>query len=56
MKRKTRWTTRVVIILVILFIFYMGWHLKKAIQIYKETTNTQPQVLDYSENGYKIKR
>ena len=56
MKRKTRWTTRLTIILVIMFTLYMGWHLKKAIQIYKETSNTQPQVLDYSENGYIIKR
>lgn len=56
MGRKTRWSTRLTIILVISCIFYMGWHLKKAIQVYKETANTQPQVLDYSENGYNIKR
>ena len=57
MKRKTRWSTRVVIVLVMMFTLYMGWHLKKAIHIYKEeTSNNQPQVLDYSENGYIIKR
>ena len=47
MRRKTRWTTRFIIIIVLLFTFYMGWHLTKAIQVYKEEANT----LDYIEEG-----
>ena len=50
MGRKTRWTTRVIILCVISCVLYMGAHVYIAIKQCRLQAQRQPVYINYSEN------